>query len=758
LAGGFDERQEMINDFITESTELLDEIEPEIIKMEKVAGDDGAVDDEILNTIFRMFHSIKGMASFLDLQTIMNVTHEAEALLDIFRKGNRPILPEHLEILYKTSDFLRNMLQVIENQTTDSGMEAEAEGIIVQIKQTAVADETDGKAKKSLTAEKIVAENSPSVIEEEAIDDELVVAEGLKIQITPEMVKRFVEESNESFEDAEAAFLEIEKEGSNEYLIENIFRAFHSFKGNSGFFGLADFEKVSHSAEEILQEVRDGKQYDQHLLATGFLSVIDALRSGMQLLLAGEENYLPGGAYLVEQLSKMRAAMDQSIQVTDSKKKKPGVIVEAISDKGDSEVKELVSKQLSGGGNGGGAGNPPATQNAVRVDVEKLDILLDLVGELVIAEAMVAQNPDLVGLQLGRFEKAVLHLTKIVRDIQDVAMSIRMIQLSGVFRKMVRLVRDLAVKEHKKVTLEIIGEETEVDKTIIEQISDPLVHIIRNAVDHGLESTEDRIAAGKEEVGHITLEAKHSAGEVVIVVKDDGKGLNRDKILQKAINKGLVHGDGQELKDDDVWKLVFEPGLSTADQVSSISGRGVGMDVVKRNIEKLHGKIDIRSTPGSGTSIVMRIPLTLAIIDGMIVRVGSNKYALPIVAIRESLRPTKGSVIVQPDGMELVKIRDHMLPVLKLHELFRIRGDFQNLDEGILVVVESENQTCCLFVDELIGQQQIVIKAVNDYLGSVRGVSGFAILGDGEVSMILDVVALISHAEELLAVEKEEVS
>ncbi len=758
MAGGFDERQEMINDFITESTELLDEIEPEIIKMEKVAGDDGAVDDEILNTIFRMFHSIKGMASFLDLQTIMNVTHEAEALLDIFRKESRPIMPEHLEILYKTSDFLRNMLQVIETQTTDSGMEAEAEGIIVQIKQTAVVDEAASAAKKSTAKAKAMASDIPTPVEDIALDDELVIAEGLKIQITPEMIKRFVEESIESFEDAETAFLEIEKDGSNEYLIENIFRAFHSFKGNSGFFGLAEFEKVAHSAEEILQEVRDGKAYDQHLLATGFLSVIDALRSGMQLLLAGEENYLPGGTYLVEQFGKMRLAMDQPIEMLETKKKKNIAITEVNDFKTGDDTKEPSIRQTFAGGAGGGTGGPPAAQNAVRVDVEKLDLLLDLVGELVIAEAMVAQNPDLVGLQLGRFEKAVLHLTKIVRDIQDVAMSIRMIQLSGVFRKMVRLVRDLAVKEHKKISLEIIGEETEVDKTIIEQISDPLVHVIRNAVDHGLESTEDRIAAGKDEVGHITLEAKHSAGEVVIVVKDDGKGLNRDKILQKAINKGLVHGEGQELKDEDVWKLVFEPGLSTADQVSSISGRGVGMDVVKRNIEKLHGKIDIRSTPGSGTSIIMRIPLTLAIIDGMIVRVGKNKYALPIVAIRESLRPNKNSVVVQPDGMELVKIRDHMLPVLKLHELFKIKGDYQNLNEGILVVVESENQTCCLFVDELIGQQQIVIKAVNDYLGSVRGVSGFAILGDGEVSMILDVVALISHAEDLLAVEKEEVS
>ena len=330
-------------------------------------------------------------------------------------------------------------------------------------------------------------------------------------------------------------------------------------------------------------------------------------------------------------------------------------------------------------------------------------------------------------------------------------MSMRMIPLSGVFRKMVRLVRDVSMKENKKVDLEIIGEETEVDKTIIEQISDPLVHLIRNAVDHGVEAPAQRLAAGKPETGRVTLEAKHSAGEVWILIKDDGNGINRDKLLKKAIERGIANEDAYGWKDEDVYKLVFEPGLSTAAQVSSISGRGVGMDVVKRNIEKLRGRIDIRSTPGAGTIFILRIPLTLAIIDGMIVQVGDIKYAIPITSINESLRPAENQITVTPEGLELLNVRHQLLPVIRLHEVYKVKHARTRLTEGILIVVEHDLKKYCLFVDEMVGQHQIVIKGLPEYFGRIRGVSGFAILGDGEISTILDIAGLVSSMEGLLA-------
>jgi len=360
----------------------------------------------------------------------------------------------------------------------------------------------------------------------------------------------------------------------------------------------------------------------------------------------------------------------------------------------------------------------------------------------------VASNPDLRGLQLPRFEKAVLQLDKITRNIQEVALSMRMIPIAQTFLKMERLVRDLSVKAQKKINLQIVGEETEVDKTIIEQISDPLVHLIRNSVDHGLESLEERRAAGKSETGHIKLEAKHSAGEVWITVEDDGKGLDRAKILKKAVEKGLVDEDAAPgMKDEDVWKLIFEPGFSTAEKVSSISGRGVGMDVVKKNIEKMRGKIDIRTRSGQGSMMVLRIPLTLAIIEGMVIRVGGSRYTIPINSICESIKPKQEQITVNPDGMEIVRIRGELLPVIRLHELYDTTADYEKLTDGLLIIVENNEKKCCLFADELIGQQQIVIKGLSGYLGHVQGVSGCAILGDGDISLILDIGDLINAAE-----------
>jgi len=359
---------------------------------------------------------------------------------------------------------------------------------------------------------------------------------------------------------------------------------------------------------------------------------------------------------------------------------------------------------------------------------------------------MVTRNPDLNDLVLENFDKAVHHLRRVTSELQDVAMSVRMIPLAMTFQKLVRVVHDLARKEDKKVKLNLVGEETEVDKTMTEQIADPLLHMVRNSVDHGLEPPEERIRLGKPEVGKVTIEARYEGGEVWIIVSDDGRGLDREKILKKAIEKGIVKGDPAALSDEEVFNLIFEPGFSTSNTVSEVSGRGVGMDVVKKNIEKLKGRTSIRSRLGFGTSIYLQIPLTLAIIDGMLVRVGDARYTIPLLSIRESIRPLKASITETPDGEEIVRIREDLIPVIRLHRLHGKTPQYSELWDGILVIVEEQGRKAAIFIDEILGQQQTVIKGLSQYLSMVKGVSGCTILGDGAVSLILDIGGLIEKA------------
>jgi two-component system chemotaxis sensor kinase CheA len=390
------------------------------------------------------------------------------------------------------------------------------------------------------------------------------------------------------------------------------------------------------------------------------------------------------------------------------------------------------------------------SQSIISVSLSRLDTLMDLVGEMVIAEAMVIQNPDLRGLELDNFEKAARQLHKITFEMQDVVMSIRMVSLSASFHRMQRIVRDMCHRLNKKVRLSIVGEETEVDKNIIDQISDPLMHLVRNAIDHGIGSPKERIAAGKDEVGTITLEAKNAGNDVLIIVKDDGKGLSKAEILKRAREKGLIDKEGVELNDKEVYQLIFAPGFSTKTDVSEFSGRGVGMDVVSKNIEKVGGSVLIDSERGKGTSITFKIPLTLSIIDGMNVRVGKSYYTIPTISIRESFRPKKDDVITDPNGNEMILVRGHSYPILRLHRRFGIKDGIEEFAEGILVMIEEGDMAICLFVDELVGQQQVVVKALPSYVKVAKkgsGLAGCTLLGDGSISLILDVGGLMDNIQ-----------
>ena len=390
-----------------------------------------------------------------------------------------------------------------------------------------------------------------------------------------------------------------------------------------------------------------------------------------------------------------------------------------------------------------------AKQNFISVNVNKLDKLMNLMGEIVTTESMVTKNPEVANLHIDSFERSSQELRKLINELQEIVMSIRMLPVSNSFQKMHRIVRDVSKKVGKEVELILIGEETEVDKNIIDTLSDPLMHLIRNSVDHGIEMPDDRTKKGKPSTGKITLEARNAGGDVVILVADDGQGLDRDVLIKKATEKGLNTKPDHEISDKEAYNMIFLPGFSTNTEVTEYSGRGVGMDVVMRNIDKVGGSISLESTPGEGMTVQIRIPLTLAIIDGMKLRVGKLVFIVPMLSIRESFKPNDGDVFLDPDGSEMIMIRGECYPVLRLYKIFDIDPDFESLDDGILIMISTDTSTYCLFVDELIGEQQAVIKPLPEYIQKhnigMHGIGGCAVLGDGSISLIIDINSLVDE-------------
>lgn len=386
--------------------------------------------------------------------------------------------------------------------------------------------------------------------------------------------------------------------------------------------------------------------------------------------------------------------------------------------------------------------NGAAHQSMISVAVSKLDHLMDMIGELVIAESMVVDNPDLSGLALENFQKAAHQLRKITGELQDLAMSMRMVPLTNTFQKMNRIVRDMSRKFGKDVHLEITGADTEVDKNIIDHISEPLMHLVRNALDHGIEPAEERIAKGKPTQATVKLGALNESGEIQIFVRDDGKGLNRKKILARGRENGLLTKPEEEMTDREIYHLIFHPGFSTSDTVTEYSGRGVGMDVVLKNIEDLGGRVTIESAEDQGTQFTIHFPMTLAIIEGMNIRVGDSVYTLPITSIKESLKPREEDIVRDPEGNEMILFRGECCPIIRLHRLYSVPARAEEITDGIIVMVESGEKIVGVFIDELIGENQVVVKALPRYINAITGIAGCTILGDGSISLILDAAGL----------------
>ena len=575
--------------------------------------------------------------------------------------------------------------------------------------------------------------------------------------IDQSLLRDFIAESRDGLGGAEAALLELEANPSDLEAINTVFRAFHTVKGTAAFMGLDRLADFAHHAESLLSRVRDREVSYTQAVANLSLRSSDVLGEFLdaveQALQSGETICLPQ-AY--------PALMHDLLNVDEVLKRTPAELVALAAESVERAVAAapaVAAPAVAAPGVSAPVGTAPVvtapvvraasaakpkseSDLSVRVRTDRLDRLIDMVGELVIAQSMIAADPAVVSSGQHDLVKKVTHAGKIMRELQDLSMSMRMVPLRPTFQKLTRLVRDVALKAGKSVELVTDGDETELDRNMVDVLGDPLVHMVRNAVDHGIEPPDVREAAGKPRTGRLSLAAFQQGGSVIVELRDDGRGLNRDRILAKAIEKGLV-APNQSLTDSEINALIFAAGFSTAETLTDISGRGVGMDVVRRNIESIRGRIDIQSVLGAGTTFQIRLPLTLAVTDGMLIRVGEERYIVPLTSISLSFRPEASMITTIPPNMEVVTLRGDVMPVIRLHEVFGIPNAITTPEEAIMMIVSDGEHRIALLVDQLLGQHQVVAKTLGDGVGEVPGIAGGAILSDGHVGLIIDISRLI---------------
>jgi len=631
----------------------------------------------------------------------------------------------------------------------------------------------------------------------------------LNLAEDPELLGDFILESREHLNGIEQNVLRLERDATDAEAIHASFRAFHTIKGLAGFLELGAVHQVAHEVETVLDLARnwkltiDSNVIDRILQSKDYLILwLDQLDS---MLRGGGAVVAPGNAGLIASIRELyapgrelyapaappaaeiqqteappaanriaaTAATSETVVDVDSLARLSEAVTEAFVPAAPPtpEAAPPPTGKAEGGEHRDAAPAPPPARppapvreepaaaapkaaethgreaRAIKVDTGKLDYLVDMVGEMVIAQSLVRHDPDLAGESRPRLVRNLSHLARITDEVQRTAMSMRMVPVGQLFQKMSRLVRDLSRKNGKRVDLETSGEETELDRNIVEELADPLMHMVRNSLDHGIEDPGEREASGKRPVARVILRASHQAGHIVIEVGDDGRGLNKDKILKKAVERKLVE-PGAQPSEHDVFHMIFHPGFSTAEKITDVSGRGVGMDVVRRQIHKLRGRIDIRSTPGQGATFLLKVPLTLAIIDGLVVTVGAERYIVPIFAVREMVRPTAEMLSTVQGRAEMALVRGSLLPMIRLYRRFGIKPTNEDPTRGLLIVSEGAGRKFCLLVDGLVGKQEVVIKSMGEMLQGIEGVAGGAILGDGRVGLILDLEALCGEIRE----------
>jgi len=609
--------------------------------------------------------------------------------------------------------------------------------------------------------------DSAAVPEASALEEHFSCPETEMDDEDHDIVSGFIVESLESLETVEVSLIALEQDASDPESINAIFRAFHTIKGVSSFLGFMRINRLAHRSENLLDKIRSGELEVGGDIIDVVLDSVDLLKKLIEGVQAGMESGGPLDIGLdisavverIEALQNLESAFEKPVgEILVAKGAVSRQTLEAALAKQKTAPQKKIGQLLVEDGATGSRQVSAALQEQkrtaghkmdlqVKVDTLKLDSLVDLTGELVIAQSMLRQHPYILDGRDQRLIHTLGQLNQITSSLQTMTMSLRMVPIKSTFQKMLRLVRDLAKSSGKQVQLVMTGEETEIDRNVVDELYEPMVHMIRNSVDHGLETPDTRQAAGKSATGTIDLKAYHKGGNIVVEITDDGKGLNRDRIPEKARSNGLIDDDTR-LSDGEIYNLIFQPGFSTARQVTEISGRGVGMDVVKKAIERLRGRVDIQSAAGQGSTFLISLPLTLAIIEGMLVRVGEQRYVIPALSIIESFRPTPEQCSTVEQKGEMILSRGKLIPLIRLETIFGAPSDARQPWEGLVVTVEYDGQRMGLLLDELLGKEEVVIKSMGAALKKVRGIAGGAILGDGRVGLILDMAGIWDLAME----------
>lgn len=689
--------------YLEESFEGLEIMEAGLLELPP-----GQPDAEKINEIFRAAHSIKGGSGTFGFSEIAGFTHVLETLLDEMRDFKRDVTQESIDALLAAVDVLRDMLSKLQNhEPIDEAKAAEVQAVLEAI----LSGNTAGSAAVAETTTAEVKNTDTST--------------SWKINILPE--QELLQTGNEPIR----IFRELQTLGNltvaanlsklpslDEYVPENLYLSWD--------LELSGMEIELDDIKEVFEWIDgDGAEIKIEVPATASLE--DATAEDPSPVATAD--------------STATGATTAATPAATPAATRPAATRPGSSDTAPSKAK------------------PAQQEGSIRVSLSKIDQMVNLVGELVITQSMLSQfgeqadqNPDSTEW-VDKLKEGLTHLERHTRELQESVMNIRMLPVSFAFNRMPRIVHDVSQKLNKKIELVMEGEATELDKTMLEQLTDPLVHIVRNSVDHGIELPADRIAAGKPEKGTVKMAAFHQGGNIIIQITDDGAGVNVDRVRAKAIEKGVIEADNN-LTDDEIVDLIFHPGFSTAEVVSDVSGRGVGMDVVRRNIRSLGGTVEVKSVTGKGSVFTIRLPLTLAILDGQLASVGSQTYVFPLISIVESIQVDKNLIKGIAGQTELYKLRDQYIPVVRLHQTFGVKDAKQDLSEGLLVVVEDSGHRAGIFVDDLLGQQQVVIKSLETNFLKISGVAGATILGDGTVSLILDVAEALSGSKNL-AIDKQ---
>ena len=681
---------DILDMYLYETNTLLGQLDEIVLSAERA----GTFSQDDVNEIFRIMHTIKGSSAMMEYNSLMNIAHRIEDLFFVIRERTMDAVPEALrpelfDLMFQSIDFFREEVGKLES---GESLSMDIDHFLQNINSFLHKIQPEEAGETGAAAPPAAGEDTAG---EDAEPGGPLPAVGLTCSKLPHGLHVFFDEGCK---------------------MENL-RAFMLVNAMRDFCGEGDLECYP-------ADVETNAATCDFIVESGFLlyfrNEADRDRAIPVVTASGTVR-----TYQTFELEQVQEERETGAQAAPAEGGQP-----AAAEK---------------------AGQQHAKESLISVSLSKLDQLMAVVGEIVITESMVIASPDLKDLKLDNFNKSARQLRKLTDELQDVSMSLRMVPVSGTFQKMNRVVRDMGKKLGKQVQLNLVGETTEVDKTIVDTIADPIMHIVRNSMDHGIEErAEDRLAAGKPAVGQITLSARHTGSEVIIEIKDDGQGVDCDKVLDKAIRQGLAT-PGAEYSNREILNFLLMPGFSTNAEVTEFSGRGVGMDVVKSNVESVGGTVTIASQQGQGMTTTLKIPLTMAILDGMEVSVGDSIFTVPIINIRQIFKVSESEVIYDAVRGEMIKCMDNFYPVIRAKEFFRLQKGMDDLQDGILLWVESGENSYCLFVDELIGEQQVVVKPLPNYVTAFNiksyGIAGCTILGDGNISIIIEVANLYTAAQ-----------